>query len=70
MKSRHNLKDNSTIKKFQNLWVAFNKDKEVFASSKTYIKLHSKIPKRMKENIQVTFINASDAYLAPLNGSI
>ncbi len=70
MKTQYNLKDIKTAKKFQNSWVAFNKSRDVIASSKSYIKLHDLIKNEKKGNVEVTFINAANSYLAPFNGSL
>jgi len=70
MARKLNLSENSTLLKFQNMWVAFDSERNIIISAKTYLSLHKLIPDAMKGKVETTFINASKSYLAPYNGSI
>ena len=70
MGKKLNLNQNLTLLKLQNMWVAFDSDKNIVAHAKDYLSLHRLIPDKMKGKVQSTFINASKAFLAPFNGSL
>ncbi len=65
MKISYNLTTKEHLIKFQNMWVAFDMDKNIIASGKTYSKLFKAIPEKLKQKVDVTFLSSSDAYLAP-----
>ena len=70
MRKVNNLTNNSTLKKFQNQWVAFDEQKNVVAASTSFLKLNELIGNAKQDNIEITFINASNLYLAPFNGCL
>lgn len=70
MKPVGNLTKNTTLKKFQNHWVAFDKKKDIIAASKSYLEIHKLMQKVKLSKIEVTFIYPSNIYLAPFHGSL
>ena len=70
MKTKDNLFNKTALQKHQNKWVAFNTNKDIIASHKSYIKLHDLIPNEQKGTTEVTFINSARFYLAPFNGGL
>ncbi|MBI4080674.1 MAG: hypothetical protein HY430_02780 [Candidatus Levybacteria bacterium] len=70
MAKKSNLSDKSTLLKLQNRWVAFDSERNIIVSAKTYLRLHKLIPDKMKGKVQTTFVNSSKTFLAPCNGSL
>ena len=70
MRKKLNLNQNSTLLELQNMWFAFDRDRNIIAHAKNYLSLHKLIPNNMRGKVQSTFINTSTAFLAPYNGSL
>jgi len=51
--------------KLQNQWVAFSNDNKVILNDRSFTKLIARIPKKLQDKVELTFINPANKILSP-----